>query len=164
MYVKPIGKPTGTLLQYKSDSAEKIRIVFDPYDGVAVVSFRDEYDIPAGIVVAEDIAKADKWTHFVVQRSYKTGRITVYADGKKVVDEDDEFQDEITLPASGILRIGNTDPADADGDQQFKGFVSCLQIFTDNLKEGDIKAMQKFCLPDQWSPGSQGNISNFCIK
>lgn len=159
MYVKPIGKPTGTLLQYKSDSAETIRIMFDPYDGLAMISFRDKYDITAGIVMTEHIATADIWTHFVIQRTYKTGRITVYADGKKVVDEDDKFQDEITLPASGVLRIGNTDPPDADGNQQFKGFVSCLQIFTDNVKEDDVKAIQKFCLPDKWSPGSQGNIS-----
>ncbi|XP_062583114.1 uncharacterized protein LOC134244896 [Saccostrea cucullata] len=155
MYVKPDGKPKGTLLQYKSESAEKIRIVFDPYDGFAVVSFRDEYDIPAGIVVADNLAPADRWTHIYIQRSYKTGRITVYANDQKVVDEDDEFQDEISLPASGTLRIGNTDPPDSDGDQQFKGYVSCLQIFTENLKPDDVKEVSKFCLPEEWAPSSQ---------
>ncbi|XP_061188890.1 uncharacterized protein LOC133197066 [Saccostrea echinata] len=155
MYVKPDGKPKGTLLQYKSESAEKIRIVFDPYDGFAVISFRDEYDIPAGIVVADNLAPADSWTHIFIQRSYKTGRITVYANDRKVVDEDDEFQDEISLPASGHLRIGNTEPPDSDGDQQFKGVVSCLQIFTENVKPVDVKSVSNFCLPDEWNLGSQ---------
>lgn len=157
MYIKSSGKPQGTLLQYNSDSAEKIRVVFDPLEGFAVISFRDEYDIPAGIVVADGIAVPDTWTHVIFQRAYKTGRITVYVNGERVVDEDDEFQDEVSLPATGQLFLGNTDPPNSEGDQQFEGFISCLQIFTHTLNTKDIIATQKFCLPEQWNLGYQGN-------
>lgn len=157
MYIKSSGKPKGTLLQYNSDSAEKIRVVFDPLEGFAVISFRDEYDIPAGIVVADGIAVPDTWTHVIFQRAYKTGRITVNVNGENVVEEDDEFQDEVSLPATGQLFLGNTDPLNSEGDQQFEGFISCLQIFTHTLNTKDIIATQKFCLPEQWNLGYQGN-------
>ena len=164
LFVKPAGVPRGTLLQYQADSAEKIRIVFNPFDGSAVISFRDEYDIPAGIVVADGIAVADTWSHVVVQRAYKTGRISVFANGEKLVDEDDGFQDEITLPGVGQLWVGNTDPSTSEESQQFTGFVSCLQIFTEVLSQADIRAAQGFCLPDQWNLDYQGDRFFLYIK
>ncbi|XP_060081113.1 uncharacterized protein LOC132560466 [Ylistrum balloti] len=145
--VYPEGTPSGTLFYYAKNEIEKFRLNFI-YTTV-VVSFRDEYDNPAGLVPVEDLLVPDQWNHLVVQRKYTDGEITIYVDGTKKIQVDDGFQDNIPIPNSGMLAVGS---APTEPDQQFSGRIACLQVFDKILvdKPGQPDNTWHKCLSDYW--------------
>jgi hypothetical protein len=146
MYVYPTGTPTGTLLHYVLGPEEKIRINF--IMSHTVVSFRDEYANPTGLVATENLLKENEWNHLYIERQFESGRIKIYVNGEQKVDVNDDFQKNIPMPTGGKLVIGNAITKDTNaGDQQFHGYLTCFQIYTELIKESDIDSMWENCLP-----------------
>jgi hypothetical protein len=84
---------------------EKIRINF--IMSHTVVSFRDEYANPTGLVATENLLKENEWNHLYIERQFESGRIKIYVNGEQKVDVNDDFQKNIPMPTGGKLVIGN---------------------------------------------------------
>lgn len=149
MLVYPNRTPKGTLLQYVLGTEEKIRINFIMTH--TVVSFRDEYANPTGLVAEEDLLEENAWNHLYIQRQYESGRIKIYINGEERVNTNDDFQKNIPMPTGGTIYLGNAIAKGAStDDQQFDGYIACFQIFTSLVKRSEIKDIWKSCRQGNW--------------
>lgn len=156
---------TSTLLHYvrgeDNNKKEKIRIRIMGTD--FIITFRDQFDIPAGLILIDNPLKSNEWNHLVIVREFQTGRIHVYCNGANVYyGEDDEFPDNIPLEEDGLLIIGKAYIEEVGpelgADEPFNGAVSCLQIFQYALVESAINEGLSFCQPEKWSYTPSGNF------
>ncbi|CAC5418414.1 unnamed protein product [Mytilus coruscus] len=165
MFVYPIGTPKGTLLHYVLGQEEKIRINFIMTH--TVVSFRDEYANPTGLVAEEDLLKENEWNHLYIERQFESGRIKIYVNGKEKVNANDDFQKNIPMPTGGTVYLGNAVAKGAsEDDQQFTGYITCFQIYTGLVPKDNINEMWKNCLQKNWKyqPPEFYLISNENLK
>ncbi|KAK3086494.1 hypothetical protein FSP39_019192 [Pinctada imbricata] len=119
--------------------------MFHPMAPITFVSFRDQYDNPAGIITIQNLLTLKNWNHVVIQRKYDDGHLRVYSNGILVADKDE--MDQIGIPPDGTFAIGNSL---SDLSQQFTGYISCLQIFAKFLSEAEMEEVWKLCKRERW--------------
>lgn len=145
-YVHPDGVAAGTVFQYMHETGEiiRMRVVF----GIAFISFRSEHGISLGNIDIEGFLAEDKWNHVVISREYETGRITIFRNQEKVIDQDDEYPNKISLPKGGTLRIGAS--LDEDEADPFPGEITCFSMYGHVLEPTDVSQTDQDCLPENW--------------
>ncbi|KAL5021057.1 hypothetical protein ScPMuIL_000212 [Solemya velum] len=67
---------------------------------------------------------------------------------KKMVDQDDEYPNEISIPKGGTLRIGGS--LDEDETDPFRGEITCFSMYGHVLDPSDVSETDQDCLPENW--------------
>ncbi|XP_064611712.1 uncharacterized protein LOC135475709 [Liolophura sinensis] len=104
----------------------------------------------------------NQWLQLGFLREKSNGVIKVFVDTEKVIDIDEDFDDYVSLPNGGNLRVGNPF---SNAMSPFVGRIACIQIYTALISEGEMDStVLNNCKKGRWIAAVPTTASQTCAS